>query len=87
MDSSTLVAAMLVLLVDKKMQIPNAWTCLISVGLFYLLDCYYLGPERLCISSQKAFLRKTYNYEEYLEDLYKVMNLQTNASKFAILLR
>ena len=78
---------MLVLLVDKKMQIPNAWTCLIPVGLFYLLDCYYLGLERLCISSQKAFLKKTYNYEEYLEDLYKVMNLQTNASKFAILLR
>lgn len=71
----TLVAAMLVLLVDKKMQIPNAWTCLIPVGLFYLLDCYYLGLERLCISSQKAFLKKTYNYEECLEDFYKVDEL------------
>lgn len=37
----TLVAAMLVLLVDKNMQIPNAWICLIPVALFYLLDCYY----------------------------------------------
>ena len=32
----TLVAAMLVLLVDKDMQIPNAWICLIPVALFYL---------------------------------------------------
>lgn len=71
----TLVAAMLVLLVDKNMQIPNAWTCLIPVGLFYLLDCYYLGLERLCISSQKAFLKKIYNHEEYVEDLYKVDEL------------
>lgn len=37
----TLVAAMLVLLVDKNMQIPNALICLIPIGLFYLLDCYY----------------------------------------------
>lgn len=76
----TLVAAMFVLLVDKKMQIPNAWTCLIPVGLFYLLDCYYLGLERLCISSQKAFLKKVYNREECLEDLYKVDEL-TNKCK------
>ena len=66
----TLVAAMLVLLVDKDMQIPNAWICLIPVALFYLLDCYYLGLERLCISSQKAFLERIYNNEEYVENLY-----------------
>ncbi|MFR2732896.1 hypothetical protein [Hoylesella buccalis] len=71
----TLVAAMLVLLVDKNMKIPNAWICLIPVGMFYLLDCYYLGLERLYISSQKAFLEKIYNYEEYVEDLYKVEEL------------
>lgn len=71
----TLVAAMLVLLVDKNMKIPNAWICLIPVGMFYLLDCYYLGLERLYISSQTAFLEKIYNYEEYVEDLYKVEEL------------
>lgn len=71
----TLVAAMLVLLVDKNMQIPNAWICLIPVALFYLLDCYYLGLERLCISSQKAFLERIYNNEEYVENLYKVEEL------------
>lgn len=71
----TLVAAMLVLLVDKNMKIPNAWICLIPIGMFYLLDCYYLGLERLYISSQTAFLEKIYNYEEYVEDLYKVEEL------------
>ena len=42
-------------------QIPNAWICLIPIGLFYLLDCYYLGLERLCISSQKSFLERISN--------------------------
>lgn len=72
----TLVAAMLVLLVDKNMQIPNAWICLIPIALFYLLDCYYLGLERLCISSQKAFLERIHNKEDYEENLYKVEELK-----------
>lgn len=72
----TLVAAMLVLLVDRNMQIPNAWICLIPIGLFYLLDCYYLGLERLCISSQKAFLERIHNNEDYVENLYKVEELK-----------
>lgn len=76
----TLVAAMLVLLVDKNLKIPNAWICLIPVGMFYLLDCYYLGFERLCISSQKAFLERISNNEEYVEKLYKVEEL-TNKRK------
>jgi hypothetical protein len=72
----TLVAAMLVLLVDKNMQIPNAWICLIPIGLFYLLDCYYLGLERLCISSQKSFLERICNNGDYIENLYKVEELK-----------
>ena len=72
----TLVAAMLVLLVDKNMQIPNAWICLIPVALFYLLDCYYLGLERLCISSQKAFLERIHNNKDCVENLYKVEELK-----------
>ena len=72
----TLVAAMLVLLVDKKMQMPNAWICFIPTGLFYLLNCYYLGLERLCISSQKSFLKGICNNGDYIEDLYKVEELK-----------
>lgn len=77
----TLIAAMLVLLVDKNMQIPNAWICLIPIGLFYLLDCYYLGLERLCISSQKAFLERIHNDEDYVENLYKMEELKDKCNQ------
>ena len=68
----TLVAAILVLLVDKEMQLPNAWLCLIPVGLFYLLDCYYLGLERVMIKSQKDFLDKLSKDENYVDQIYRV---------------
>lgn len=68
----TLVAAMLVLLVDKKMQLPNAWLCLIPVGLFCLLDCYYLGLERVVIKSQKDFLDKLSKDKNYVDQIYRV---------------
>lgn len=71
----TLVAAMLVLLVNKEMQLPNAWLCLIPVGLFYLLDCYYLGLERVMIKSQKDFLDKLSKDENYVDQIYRVGTL------------
>ena len=70
----TLVAAMLVLLVDKEMQLPNACLCLIPVGLLYLLDCYYLGLERAVIKSQKDFLDKLSD-DTYVDLIYRVENL------------
>lgn len=77
----TLVAAMLVLLLDKNMQIPNTLICLIPIGLFYLLDCYYLGLERLCVLSQKNFLERIYNNEGYVENLYKVEDLKDRCAQ------
>ena len=71
----TLVAAMLVLLVDKEMQLPNACLCLIPVGLLYLLDCYYLGLERAMIKSQKDFLDKLSKDENYVDQIYRVGTL------------
>ena len=73
---------MLVLLVDKNMQIPNAWICLVPIALFYLLDCYYLGLERLCIASQNKFLKRIYNDEDYIESLYKVEGLKDKCKQF-----
>ena len=78
----TLVAAMLVLLVDKEMKIPNAWICLIPIALFYFLDCYYLGLERLCIASQNGFLKRIYNDEGWIESLYKVDGLKDKCKQF-----
>lgn len=71
----TLVAAMLVLLVDKEMQLPNACLCLIPVGLLYLLDCYYLGLERAMIKSQKDFLDKLSKDDTYVDLIYRVKNI------------
>ncbi len=78
----TLVAAMLILLVDKEMKIPNAWICLIPIVLFYFLDCYYLGLERLCIASQNDFLKRIYNDKDYIESLYKVDGLKDRCKQF-----
>ena len=74
----TLVAAMLVLLVDRKMNIPNAWICLIPIVLFYFLDCYYL----LCIASQNEFLKSIYNDKDYIENLYKMGGLKDKSRQF-----
>ena len=78
----TLVAAMLVLLVDKEMQLSNAWLCLIPVGLFYLLDCYYLGMERITIKTQKDFLDNLLDDTEYVAQIYKVVDLGNRCAQF-----
>ena len=70
----TIVAAMLVLLVDKNYNIPNAWICFIPIALFYLIDCYYLGLERLCIKSQKNFIAKVSN-DNFVNELFIVHEL------------
>lgn len=67
----TIVAAMLVLLVDKNLNIPNAWICFIPIVLFYLLDCYYLGLERLCIQAQNKFLSEVFN-TDFVDSLFKI---------------
>lgn len=70
----TIVAAMLVLLVDKSYNIPNAKVCFIPVALFYLIDCYYLGLERLCIKSQKNFVQKVLK-GDFADDPFTVKEL------------
>lgn len=69
----TLVTAMLVLLVDKQIQLPNPLLCLIPVVLLYLLDCYYLGLERITISIQEEFFSSlSKETADYIDLLYKV---------------
>lgn len=70
----TIVAAMLVLLVDKNYNMPNAKVCFIPIALFYLLDCYYLGLERLCIKSQDSFITKVTN-GDITDELFIVKGL------------
>lgn len=69
----TLVTAMLVLLIDKQIHLSNPLLCLIPVVLLYLLDCYYLGLERITISIQEEFFSSlSKETADYIDLLYKV---------------
>ncbi len=69
----TIVAAILVLLVDKDIKIPNAWICFIPVVLFYFLDCFYLGMERRFVKLHRDFLNSVINdNEEFVKKIYKI---------------
>ena len=77
-----LVAAMVAILADKEVQISNTWICLLPIIPFYLLDCYYLGLERLCIEAQESFLKKLDEDNDcYVEDLYKVEELKSGCKQ------
>ena len=74
----TLVAALLALLVGKQIQIYILLICLILVVLLlFVLDCYYLGLERITIGIQKDFLKSLSkdSEEEYINQLYDVSKL------------
>ena len=72
----TLVTAVLVLWGEKTVQLPNPWISLIPVVLLHLLDCYYLGLERITINIQNKLLDSlSLESEEYIGLLYKVEGL------------
>lgn len=70
----TIIAAMLVLIVDETQMFTNVWICYIPIVLFFLLDCYYLGLERAFRGEQRAFLRKVPS-GDYVNDLYEIKSL------------
>lgn len=70
----TIIAAMLVLIVDKNMDFTNVWICYLPVGLFFFLDCYYLGLERTFIKKQNSFLDKV-PAGNYADELYVIKDL------------
>lgn len=71
----TIIAAMLVLIVSKNISFKNAWICYIPVYLFFFLDCYYLGLERIFIKKQTEFLDKIANGTSYENDLYAIKGM------------
>lgn len=70
----TIIAAMLVLIVDKNLGFTNVWICYIPVALCFFLDCYYLGLERIFIKKQNSFLEKVPS-GDYADDLYVIKDL------------
>lgn len=83
----TIIAAMLVIVVDKDSGFNNIWVCYIPVLLFLFLDCYYLGLERTFIQKQNEFLDKINNEQSYENDLYIVKGMPTFWSQLGITLK
>ena len=74
----TLVTALLVLVVEKDIRLPNPYLCLLPIVLLFLLDCYYLGLERITIGIQTDFLsRLSEDSEMYMKQLYDVSKLRS----------
>lgn len=72
----TLVSAMVIVLVDKKN--PNyLLVTVIPVGLFFLLDSYYLGLEKQFRDSYDNFIRKIHSSKIQVGDLF-IMSPQSS---------
>ena len=63
-----LVTAILTLSFQKDI-VPTV-SAFIPLGLFYLLDCYYLGLERKFKDRQRDFIAKLNNGEDVTKDIY-----------------
>lgn len=57
----TILAAILGLFYDNKF--PHLDYCYFIVGLFYFLDCFYLGLERKFVKAQNDYVRAINNNE------------------------
>lgn len=67
----TLASAILVIVADKGKP-DLAYLAYIPIGLFFILDSYYLGLERSFRRSYNAFIAKLHRRELEPDDLYSV---------------
>lgn len=63
-----MVIAVITLSLEKGI-VPTT-TAFIPIGLFYLLDCYYLGLERKFKDRQRDFIAKLNNGDDVSNDIY-----------------
>jgi hypothetical protein len=68
----TILAALLVLVVDGKISHNDLWICYIPVALFFFLDCFYLGLERNFVKKQEKFIKKINDGTDVSADLFAV---------------
>jgi hypothetical protein len=66
-----LVSAIIVVIADKG-QPGYVWIALVPVGLFFLLDAYYLGLERQFRERYNAFIGKLHEGKAEVEDVFIV---------------
>jgi len=66
-----LVSAIIVVVADKY-ESGYAWIALVPVGLFFLLDAYYLGLERQFRDRYNDFIGKLHEGTAQVEDVFIV---------------
>lgn len=66
-----LVSAIIVVVADKG-EPGYVWIALVPVGLFFVLDAYYLGLERQFRGRYNAFISKLHEGKAEVEDLFIV---------------
>ncbi len=67
-----LVSAIIVVVADKG-QPAYVWIALVPVGLFFVLDAYYLGLERQFRDRYNAFIGKLHEGKAEVEDVFIVI--------------
>lgn len=77
----TIIAAMLVLIVNKNIGFGNVWVCYVPIILFFFLDCYYLGLERTFMRKQNLFLEKVAS-GNFADDLYVIKDMPKFCGQF-----
>ena len=66
----TILAAIFVLVVDDKICSDKIWIAYIPTGLFFFLDCFYLGLERSFIKKQNVFIKKINQGDDIAIDVF-----------------
>jgi hypothetical protein len=67
-----ILAALLALYANDKICNSNFWICYIPTGLFFFLDCYYLGLERKFRKKQNLFVNKINKGEDFRKELFTI---------------
>ncbi len=68
----TIISAILVLYADGKLNSCNLWICYLPVGLFFFLDCFYLGLERNFVKKQNEFIDKINKGDDIVGEIFLV---------------
>ena len=66
-----LVSAILIVIADKNSH-DLIWIAFVPIGLFSVLDAYYLGYERRFRDHYNSFIIKLHNNEVEVEDVFVV---------------
>jgi hypothetical protein len=75
----TILAAMLVLVVEDKICSDKLWICYVPIGLFFFLDCFYLRLEKKFRNTQNDFVDKINNKEDITKDLFAIKTQETES--------